>query len=184
MGLTSSMRITATAAVAVMLGGLAAILHGVLRDNLASAVGGLSLTLTALTAVALILIHRWITDTSDERRGLAALQRQAQEQKSVYVAAQAALEVEQGRLAQDMATERYNLAVRLKAEREAMAREFDERRAALAAETMETTFLMLRNGKFETEAPAPGNLIPFPQQGHPEQAPQHERSREHGVVGP
>ncbi|MGA6223531.1 hypothetical protein ACPESV_24740 [Streptomyces umbrinus] len=170
-------------ATAGLTGGLAVALYGTLANDLARTLGGTCLTLTALTAIALILIRRWIVDTKDERRILAAAQRQAEGERSRYVAARAALENEQGRLNRDMAAEKQGLAARLHHEREALRGEFEERRAGLIAETMEATVMMVRGGKFDVEKKPSGNLIPFPQQ-HQSAELQRERSREHGVVGP
>lgn len=171
------------AAGAAAVGGLSAVLYGTLRDDIARAVGGTCVTLTALTIIALVLIRRWIGDTADERRLLGAAQREAQAERFRYFAAQAVLEIEQGRLTRDRAAERRADAVRLKGEREALAGEFEERRAALIAETMEATVLMMRNGELAPKPTASGNLIPFPHQ-QAERQPERTRSREHGVVGP
>jgi hypothetical protein len=181
MQLTGGTRALTGTAGATVAGGLSAVLYGTLRNDIARAVGGTCVTLTALTVVALVLIRQWIRDTADDRRLLAAAQREAQAERSRYFAAQAALEVEQGRLARDRSAEQRADAARLKAEREVMASEFEERRAALIAETMEATVLMMRGG--ELNPPPSGNLIPFPHQ-QAERQPERARSREHGVVGP
>jgi hypothetical protein len=170
-----------------MLGGIGIILDGVLRNDLPASIAGLSLTLTALTTVALILLKGWITDTREERSHLAAAQCEAQAEKSRYIALQAALEAEQGRRAQDRAAERRADQQRLKVERDAMERQFEEQRATVIAETMEATFLMIRDNKFAPDEPTRSKVIQFPTD-LPHQQPQHrperERSREHGVVGP
>lgn len=179
MYLAGSTRNTAATGAAVTLGGLATVIHGIIRNNPAHSAGGGFVALAGLTVIALVVLHQWITDTRDERRALAAAQREAQGRKDTYLAAKAALENEQGRLNRDMAAERANLDARLKAEREAVAADFEERRAALIAETMEATLLMVHNGSL---APQPSaKLIQFP---HQQTERQPERSREHGVVGP
>jgi hypothetical protein len=181
MDLTGGTRNTAAAGATLTLGGVAAILHGIIRNNPTHSMGGGFLALTGLTVIALVVIHQWVTDTTDERRALAAAQREAQARKDTYLAAQAALENEQVRLNRDMAAERAGIAVRFRADREAMAADFEERRASLIAETMQATVLMMRDGKL---APQPSaKLIPFPHQ-QAERQPERERSREHGVVGP
>jgi hypothetical protein len=172
-----------------MLGGLPALLYGILHNDTARSIGGACLIMTALVLSALVAIRRWIVDTSDERRALADEQRQASEAHHRYIASQAALENEQARLNRDMAAERQRIAAQLIAEREVMRDEFEERKAALVAETMETTFLMIKGGKFapEEETRQQGNLIQFPKdlpaQVHPA-SPERERSRGHEVVGP
>jgi hypothetical protein len=174
--------LAAAAAVAV-LAGLAATLYGLVYDDLPRSIGGLGLTIIGLTVIVLITIRKWVTDTRAERQLLAASQREAQSQKSQYFAAQAALEIEQGRLRRDLDAERRAIAVLLKNEREALARDFAEQRATVIAETMEATFHMFRGNKFAPTQATTGNLIDFPRQ-HPERRSERARSREHGVVGP
>ncbi|MDL5205064.1 hypothetical protein [Streptomyces sp. ALI-76-A] len=173
----------AGAAGTAVVGGLSVVVYGTIVDDLPRTLGGTCLTLTALTLLALILIRNWIVDTRDERRILAAAQRETVAERSRYFAAQAALENEQGRLNRDMAAERAGLAARLQAEREALAAEFEERRATVIAETMEATFRMFHDGKFAPGVPEQSKVIQLrehQQQRHPER----ERSREHGVVRP
>lgn len=154
-------------------GGLTVALLGTLRADLPHTLGGTCITLVALTVLALTLIRRWIVDTSAERHLLATAQREALDERGRYVAAQLVLEAERGRLAADLAAERRKDATRLKAEREAMRAEFEEKKAQVVAETMEATVRsMLR-------PPAPktsGTLIEFPRQ-HAEHQPQPERAR-------
>ncbi|WP_159056578.1 hypothetical protein [Streptomyces yokosukanensis] len=139
--------------------------------------------MTALTLLALTLIRYWIVNTREERRILAAAQREAQAERTRYIAAQAALECEQGRLNRDMTMARQSMAGDLLAEREAMRDHFEEKRAELISETMEATFRMFRDGKFAPDtSPVTGQLIRFPRQE--QAAVQHGRSREHGIVGP
>ncbi|MFJ8345126.1 hypothetical protein ACIQ9J_01865 [Streptomyces sp. NPDC094153] len=164
-----------------MLGGLALVLHGLLHDHSTLSLAGVALSMIALTGIILAVVHRWITDTNTERTILAASQREAQRQQTVYIAGQAALENERTRLHRDLAAEHAALNERLKAERASLTAEFEERRAALISETMEATVLMIRDGKFAPEPQTDGNLIHFPEQ-HPGRAP--VRTREHGVVGP
>lgn len=179
MSLANGTKATATAAAVAVAIGLTVILYSITHGNLPHSIGGLGLTVLGLTVLVLINIRQWITDTSAERALLAAAQREAQNQKNVYITAQAALENEQGRLAQDLAAERAALDARLAAEREALRDEFEERRATLQAETMEATVMMLRGDGFAPSTT--GQLIQFPKQ-HPQQ--ERHRSREHGVVGP
>ena len=167
-----------------MLAGFALTARGVLRSDLDNAVGGTCLTLVAVTTIALACVRRWIVDTREERRILAAAQREAERERSRYFAAQAALENEQGRLNRDMAAERQRIAAQLVKEREAMRIEFEEKRADLIAETMEATVRMFHAGKFAPETAATGQLIHFPKQDPAAQATERARSREHGVVGP
>lgn len=183
MDVTGGTRTMTGAAATAVAGGLAVVLYGIIRSDTARAMGGTCLTLTALTAIALIIIRRWVVNTADERRILAAAQREAVAERTRYIAAQAALENEQGRLNRDMAAERAALTVRLKTEREAMADEFEERRASLIAETMDATVRMVVEGKLAPTVPTQSKVIQFRERQQPRQ-PERDRSREHGVVGP
>jgi hypothetical protein len=180
---TGRSRVTIASAAALILAGLTIVLHGIALDDIPRSVGGLGVALVGATATALVMIRIWVTDTGEQRHQLAHDQRLALAQRDRYFAAQAALECEQSRITQAAAAERAANAARLAAERDALHTEFEERRAALIAETMEATILMLRGDKLTADEKPAGNLIPFPQQllhREPEQA----RSREHGVVGP
>lgn len=183
MDLTGGTRATAVAAAGLTLLGLTLIVHGIRRDHLPYSLGGVAVTMIALTVVILAVIHRWITDTTTERTILAASQREAQAERARYYGAQAALTNEMGRLTRDMAAEKAGLTARLAVERMTMHKEFEERRATLIAETMEATFRMVLNGKLAPDQPSGGTLIPFPFQPEQQQA-QQDRARGHGVVAP
>jgi hypothetical protein len=191
MGLTGGTRITATAATMATLGGLGLTLHGMWRDQLTCSLTGVVLVTIALAAIILTVIHSWITDTSIERTALAAAQRAAQAERTRHIAAQAALEGEQARLYRDLAADRAADAQRLKAERAAMESDFEESRAALAAEAMEILASWMVNGKVCPPEGHAGNLIQFPKPTQerertptPQPQPARSRAREHGVVGP
>lgn len=179
MGLTGKTRAAASAGVVTLLAGTAVTLHALARSDPAQALAGLSLTMVALTLIALLFIHRWFTNTSEERRVLADATRAADEERNRFVSLKAALENEHGRLSQAMAAERAGVAATLEAEKELLRSEFEERKNSLIAETMEVTIRMHRNGKFAPQLSTRGTLIPFPQQ-----QPERERARGHNVVGP
>jgi hypothetical protein len=166
-----------------MFGGATITLYGVVRRDPTLSLGGACLTMIALTLIALFFIHRWFTNTNEERRVLAERTRAADDERNRYVSLKAALENEQGRLSRDMAAERAALAVRLATEREAQRVEFEELRASLIAETMEATVRMFHNGKFAPEVQKIGNLIPFPEQQH-DRLPARARSHDQGSARP
>lgn len=183
MDLTSGTRTMASIAAGVMLGGIGLILHGVWRDQPTHSLAGVVLSMIALTVTILTVVHHWVTDTSTERTALAAAQREAQAERAKAFAAQAALENEQGRLYRDLAAETAAIRRRLEVDRAAMQQEFEDARSQLAADAMEILASWVVDGKVRPPERETGNLIRFPKQ-QPVQAPQRERSREHGVVGP
>ncbi|MFG3085061.1 hypothetical protein [Streptomyces parvulus] len=166
------------------------IVYGIYRGDLARTLGGTCLMMPALTYIALALLRRWIADTRDERQRLAIAQRHAEGERTRFIALEAALENEHGRLIRDVAAERAQVQAQLAAEREAMRVEFDSHRAELVCETMEATVLMIRNNKFAPSATATarGKLIRLtdrlPAQGHaPVEAQERSQQRERGHAG-
>ncbi|CAM5509471.1 hypothetical protein [Streptomyces aurantiogriseus] len=137
----------------------------------------------ALTAIILTTLHRWITDTRAERAALATDQRATQDERARCFAERAALQSERARLYRDLAAERAADSERLEVERAAMAEEFELARSQISREAMQILASWFVDGKVCPPEVRTGNLIRFPKQ-QPVQAPQHERSREHGVVRP
>lgn len=187
MDLTGSTRATITASAAGLLGGALASVYGVARSSVPHSLTGLGLIVTASTAIALAILREWIVDTKDERRYLAAAQRQAESQHSQYFAARANLENEMVRNARDMAAERAANAASLVKEREALRAAFEADRLQQSQKAFRLGAQMERAGMLKPDEPAPTNLIQFPhQQPEPQEHPQPERTRpsEHGVGGP
>jgi hypothetical protein len=178
---TATSKAAIAGAILIMIAGFAAILYTARHGNEAVSIAGACLILSGLTLTALIQVKGWTTNTSDERRILAAAQREAIAERSRYITARAALEGEHNRLAQNMATERAQLTARLDTERKKMRDDFEGERATIMAEAFQTGAEMERAGLLKPGTPKQGNLIQFPR-GLPDQ--QRERSREHGVVGP
>lgn len=183
MSLTVSTRTTITTGITLLAGGLAAGTSGAIRGETAHSIGGACLTTIALTLIALTAIRTWIINTRHEREDLAIARREAEAQERKYFALQAALESEMGRLNRDMNAERARIAQTLIVEREAMENEFERRRLEVTKEAFREGVYMERAGLLKPDAPTPANLIQFPGQQDGD-APERERSREHGVVGP
>lgn len=197
MNFTGGARITAAAGTTLLLGAVSVMAYGIYRDELTRSLGGAFLAIAALTLLALVAIRQWIVDTRDERRILAASQREAVAERARYQAAQAALENEQGRLYRDLAAdraalnaqiaaERDALHAEIAAEREAMEAEFERARGELSADVMNTVMSWINGGKLQPPSHPKNNLIRFPGQAQEQAEPQasRERSREHGSVGP
>lgn len=181
MSLTGGMRTTTAAGIALLAAGMTVSAHAAFRGDTPRSLGGLCLVVAALTLIALALAHSWVSDTTTERQELAEARRQAESERRRFFAAQAALEGEMTRLNRDMAADRARIAATLLAEREAMQAEFEEDRLQVSTEAFRSGVEMERAGLLKPDATlSAANLIPFPGARAPEQ----ERSREHGVVGP
>ncbi|MGY5048230.1 hypothetical protein ACWDE0_21760 [Streptomyces sp. 900105755] len=187
MGLTVSSKSAIGTAAGVVLAGFAVIVQSIPHDRVAGSIAGACLVMLGLAGLILAFGRHWIVNTSEERRLLAVSQRQADDRRTMYIAAQAALENEQGRLNRDVAAERARNAATLKAERERMRREFEASRAQEIADAFRTGAEMERAGLLKPGKTPAGNLIRFPKQEHqaaPERATGRERARERGVIGP
>jgi hypothetical protein len=187
MNLTGGTRATITLSGTALLAGILASAYGIIGSNTPHALGGLGLIVAASTAIALAVLRNWIIDTSDERRNLAAAQRQAENQRSQYYAAQANLENELARAAHDMAAQRARNTASLIKEREALRAALEAERLQLSQKAFRMGAQMERAGMLKPDEPAPTNLIQFPhQQPQPQGHPQPERTRpsEHGVSAP
>ena len=177
MDLTASTRTTVTAATVVLVTGLAEILYGVTRGGPAHSIAGVGLTTTALTLIALTVIRRWVTNTTAERRQLAAATQAARDERDGYFAAKAVLENDQQRLMRAAAADRAHVVATLIAERAKLDAEFEEKRAALICQSLDEIADLMRSQK--QKQPERSSVIPFPTQ-----QPGRERSRGHNVVGP
>lgn len=175
---TAGSRIAAVGAALIPSAGLSTVVYGIVTENLERTVGGAIFTMTALTLIALVLIRRWITNADADRQRHDDAVRAADTERMRYVAAQAALEVERGRLRRDIAVEHQQVAATLDAERAAMRERFEEDRATLVCETIETTFLLFRDGKFApTEHGYAAQVIGFPRPAHQRAAEEPTRGR-------
>jgi hypothetical protein len=181
MRFTGGTKTTTAVGAALLAVGLPTVGYGVLRGDLPTSLGGTCLVATALVLIALALIRAWITNVAAERRELAEARREADAERRKHFAGQAALECEMTRLNRDMAAERARITHMLITERAAARAALEEERLQITTEAFRTGVEMERAGMLKPDAPLPANLIPFPGQGR---APERERSREHGVVGP
>jgi hypothetical protein len=176
---TTRTRTTAVAGGTALAAGAAVILHGVIQQDLPRSLAGACLLLVSLTFVALALLHRWITDTSDQRRTMTEAQSQAEAERARYFALEAALEGEHARLSRDLAAKEARLAAQVEAERRALEAAFEARRAELICETTDAVVKMFHDGKLAPAPSAAGNVIRFPAQ-----QPDHSRTREQEVRAP
>ncbi|MGW2550628.1 hypothetical protein [Streptomyces sp. NPDC001635] len=171
---------------ALLVVSLALIVHQALHDDGARTVVGAAFIATALLCIALGLIHRWVTNTSAERRTLTEAQERARKQESKYFALEAAHEAEMTRLHRDVIAERASNTAKLAAERSALYAQLEKDRLQIETKAFQTGVMFERAGYLEPDAPVANNLIPFPSQAPAEAAPtvQRERSREHGGARP
>lgn len=189
MNFTGGTRATITISATALLAGVLASTYGIVRNTIPHSLAGLGLIVAASTAIALAVLRNWIIDTHDERRNLAAAQRQAEGQRSQYYGAQANLENEMGRQARDTAAQRAANTASLIKEREALRAAFEAERLQQSQKAFLLGARMERAGMLKPDEPAPTNLIQFPQQ---QPAPEREHQQpaeqtqpwEHGVGGP
>lgn len=134
--------------------GMAVVIHGIITDNAARSAAGASLSITSLTFFALCQVKKWITCTEHERDRQLDAARASNDERTKYIAAQAAMQIERQRMQRDAAAERRQLAARLATEQAAMRARFQEERDTLVCETVEATLRMVREeGLLDNQAP-------------------------------
>ncbi len=155
---------SATAAVAAA-AGIALTTHGVAQESAPHALGGVAFTMIALTLLILLAVRRWIIDTSAERTRLAEATRSANDERTKYIAAQTAVEMERQRLTRDAAADRARTLALLDAERAAMQDAFEEQKAQLVADTLEVGAKLFRDRAAGEQARHDhARVIEFPKQ--------------------
>src|SRR5687767_15844676 len=86
---TAGTRAAAATTAVALAGGVTATLYGVITNEPARSLGGVCLTMTALTAIGLGAVKRWVTDTREEQHRLAQATREAQDERAKYFASRA-----------------------------------------------------------------------------------------------
>lgn len=171
-------RTYAVVAAATFIVGAALIVFGIVADHLPYTIAGAAIAISTQAAVSLCAVRRWTTNTAHERRALRDAQLQADESRARYRAAEYAIEAERKRLRHDAIAAGRRADATLQAELDALHQQFEEKRAALIGETLETAFHMINDGKlFEPTRPGDARgrgreVIPFPVQ-----PADHERAR-------
>ncbi|MFE2747372.1 hypothetical protein ACFXKX_24090 [Streptomyces scopuliridis] len=170
---------TLIASSAAIFAGAALLTFGVMAESLSRTIAGVAITISAALASSLRVVHRWITDTADERRALLDAQLRADDERAKLVAAQYALEAERKRIRIDAIAAGRRADEALQLQTAMLVQRFEEDRAGLAAESLEAALRMIVEGKLlEPGRPAARGraVIPFPLQN-----PEHERTRDRDI---
>lgn len=137
-----------------LIAGIATTATGLTAGDTARSASGASITIIGLATLSLIVLHRWVTDTSAERGRLAAATTAASNEQARYIAGLAAVDAERARVRRDAtAMARHQLA-QLEAERAKLQAEFDADRERISTEAFRTGALMERAGLLKEPQPA------------------------------
>ncbi|MEE4598285.1 hypothetical protein V2J94_41690 [Streptomyces sp. DSM 41524] len=113
-------------------------------------------------------MRTWVTDVSSERHHLQLAARDLDTERTRYIASQAALQEERGRMRSDLASVHAQTRQELERERETLRQEFEDQRGELIRETFEETVRMVRAGLLDPDPEEPsGTVVRLPVQGHP-----------------
>ncbi|MER5559638.1 hypothetical protein ABT071_13635 [Streptomyces sp. NPDC002506] len=173
---TVSVRSASITAVASLVTGLGIAVYGTLNDDLPRTLAGSCLLMIALLLSALLSIRKWIIEAQSERDALARARRDADDERLRYLAAQAAVEMERQRIERDAAMEREQGIVHIKAVKAAMEEQFEEQKAQLICQSLETAYDLyvrgLANSHQEPAGHAKVIAMPAPtrqREGQPDQ---------------
>lgn len=157
-----------TSAAAVFLAGAFLLTYGAANEHLPHTLAGATTTLVGVISGSMILVHRWVTATSAERRALLDARLRADDERARYLAAQYALAKEKDRLRRDAIAASRRVDVELQRQRDVLRQQFADQRTDLICETIESTYRMIKDGKLldpPARSAARGRaVIPFPEQ--------------------
>jgi len=166
---------TNTIAAATLCVGAALLTIGVAEDRLPETITGFALTVCAALAISLHVVHRWITNTAQERDALHEATLRRDDERAKYLAGQYAVEAELKRIRLDAVAAARRADKALQAERVTLHAAFEEKRAALISQTLEAAVQMIDEGGL-LDAPRNAErgrtVLPFPAQ-----PADHERAR-------
>lgn len=146
-GIIAASTITFVAGITTTATGLAA-------GDTARSASGASIIIIALATLSLIVLHRWVTDTSAERTRLSAAETAARNEQARYIAGLAAVDAERARLRRDATAMARRQLAQLEADREKLRDEFEDERERISTEAFRTGALMERAGLLKEPQPA------------------------------
>lgn len=137
-----------------LVAGIATTTIGLIVGDTSKSASGASITIIGLAALSLILLRRWVTDTSAERSRLAAATTAATNEQARYIAGLAAVDAEHARVRRDATAMARHQVAQLEVERVKLQAEFDADRERISTEAFRTGALMERAGLLKEPQPA------------------------------
>lgn len=155
---------SARAACLAMIIGAGIVTYGITANDLARVVGGGFVLLPAASLFTLAKVRAWTASGQGEKRRLERATRDAEDERTRYVAAQGAQMEEHWRRLRDLEAEKAALRAQLEAERARLHEEMQDFRDQLISDAMGATILMdlqrLLEPKPQTAAATVTNLFP------------------------
>lgn len=142
------------ASTVTLIAGIATTAIGLIVGDTSKSASGASITIIGLATLSLIVVRRWVTDTSAERGRLAAATTAAHNEEARYMAGVAAVDAERARVRRDATALAQHQLTQLAAEREKLRCEFDADRERISTEAFRTGALMERGGLLKEPQPA------------------------------
>lgn len=147
------------------------LLIGAIPHSAPLAATGACLILLSLTALILLYVRVWISDTNDERRRFDDASVALEAERCRYVACQAGVQAERTRVRAELAAGNAALEEKLRIQGEAMWQQYEDERAKLITDAFEMGARMAQDGHLEP-ATRGAQVIHLPSRddGHPEAA--------------
>ena len=169
---------TYTAAGVILAVGVSLVVLGLQRASTPETLAGVVICISAQMLACMRVIYRWVRDTRAERASLLASQQHHDTEAAKYSAGLLAIAKEQDRTRRELLDGARRLDQAIKVQRAALHNEFEEKRAELVSQAMETAIRLYRAGAFD-EAPRERVIVPFPAQpADYERARERERGRD------
>lgn len=161
--MSTAMRSFTALAITLFASGILTTLAATWADHPAQAAGGSAVTVTALTMFALPCIRRWILEAGDLRDVALGQIGEAQKETARALAAQAAVEVERGRMRRDAAYDAQRSAAAIATEKRRLQEQFDADRTEIMCNAYEAGVRHALAGVLEApERPGGRSVVPFP----------------------
>jgi len=155
---------TYTAAGAILASGAILVVLGLVRSATPETLAGVVLCISAQMLACMRIIYRWVTDTSVVRAALLGSKQRHDEEAAKHAAGLIALTAETERVRQEGIAGARRRDAALAVERAQLEAAFEEKRAALISQAIETGVQLERSGALEVAADRARVIVPFPAQ--------------------
>jgi len=155
---------TYTVAGIILAAGAALVVLGLVRGATPETLTGVVLCISAQMLACMRIIYRWVSSTSAERAALLASKQHHDTEAAKHAAGLIALAAERDRVHQESIAGARRRDQMIEADRAKLEIEFQERRAALISQAVETGVKLARSGALDAEADRARVIVPFPAQ--------------------
>ena len=151
---------------------------GITTESMPEVIAGVSLAISGQLLGSMRLLWTWTTDTRADRQRLNDATAKLDEESAKYAAGLLALDEEHGRVRRDRIAAARRSDEQLRAHREFLEDEFEEKKNELISRTFEVAWRLFSTKGLDAPAARHNVVVPFPQQQPADQEGARARSRD------